>query len=77
MEHRQLTYEQMRDRLTAAGIPGEFAAMLADMDRSIAEGAENRVTGTVERMTGRPPRTFRAHAERALAERVRRAGSGA
>lgn len=47
MEHRQLTYEQMRDRLTAAGIPGEFAAMLADMDRSIAEGAENRATRSV------------------------------
>ncbi|MFD1852918.1 NAD(P)H-binding protein [Kitasatospora cinereorecta] len=77
VEHRQLTYEQMRDRLTAAGIPGEFAAMLAGMDRSIAQGAENRVTGTVERMTGRPPRTFRAHAERALAERGRRAGAEA
>ncbi|MFD4032003.1 NAD(P)H-binding protein [Streptomyces sp. NPDC058637] len=74
VEHRQLTYEQMRERLIAAGIPGAFAAMLADMDRSIAGGAENRVTGTVERMTGRPPRTFRAHAERALAERVRREG---
>ncbi|MFJ8764727.1 NmrA family NAD(P)-binding protein [Streptomyces clavifer] len=68
VEHRRLTYEQMRDRLTVAGIPGEFAAMLAGLDRSIAEGAENRVTGTVERVTGRPPRTFRAHVERAFAE---------
>lgn len=61
--HRQLTYEQMRDRLAAEGIPEEFAAMLAGMDLAIADGAENRVTGTVERMTGRPARTFRAHAE--------------
>ena len=64
--HRQLTYEQMRDRLAAEGLPEEFAAMLAGMDRAIADGAENRVTGTVERMTGRPARTFRAHAESAF-----------
>lgn len=61
--HLHLTYEQMRDRLAAEGIPGEFAAMLAGMDRAIADGAENRVTATVEHMTGRPARTFRAHVE--------------
>jgi hypothetical protein len=38
----------------------EFAAMLADMDRAIAEGSEDRVTDTVQRLTGRPPRSFRA-----------------
>ncbi|MER7668204.1 NAD(P)H-binding protein [Kitasatospora sp. NPDC096128] len=65
--HRQLTYEQMRERLTAAGIPDEFAAMLAAMDRAIADGAEDRTTDTVQRLTGRPPRSFRAHAERELA----------
>jgi uncharacterized protein YbjT (DUF2867 family) len=64
--HRQLTYEQMRDRLAAAGIPAEFAAMLAGMDRSIAQGAEDRVTATVEQVTGRPPRSFREYAEGAL-----------
>jgi uncharacterized protein YbjT (DUF2867 family) len=57
--HRRLSYEQMRDRLTAL-IPVEFAAMLADMDRAIAEGSEDRVTDTVHRLTGRPPRSFRA-----------------
>jgi uncharacterized protein YbjT (DUF2867 family) len=57
--HRRLSYEQMRDRLTAL-IPVEFAAMLADMDRAIAEGSEDRVTDTVQRLTGRPPRSFRA-----------------
>ncbi|WP_327112551.1 NAD(P)H-binding protein [Streptomyces sp. NBC_01341] len=64
--HRRLTYEQMRDRLAADGIPHEFAAMLARMDLAIAEGAEDRVTDTVQRMTGRPPITFRAHAEAAM-----------
>ncbi|MGB8406959.1 MAG: NmrA family NAD(P)-binding protein [Mycobacterium sp.] len=56
--HRQLSYEQMCGRL-AALLPQEFATMLADMDRSIAAGAENRVTDTVWRVTGRTPRTFR------------------
>lgn len=63
--HRQLTYEQMRDRLTPA-IPLEFAAMLAGMDRAIAEGSEDRTTDTVQRLTGRAPGTFRAFAEREL-----------
>ncbi|MFI0407233.1 NmrA family NAD(P)-binding protein [Actinomadura sp. 3N508] len=57
--HRRLSYERMRDRL-AAQMPLEYAAMLAGMDRAIAEGAEDRVTGTVQRITGRPPRSFRA-----------------
>ncbi|GAB1333061.1 NAD(P)H-binding protein [Streptomyces sennicomposti] len=57
--HRRLSYEQMRDRLTKQ-VPVEFAAMLAGMDRAIAGGAEDRVTDTVQRLTGRPPRTFRA-----------------
>ncbi|MFI6334089.1 NAD(P)H-binding protein [Streptomyces sp. NPDC050535] len=61
--HSQLSYEQMRDRLTA-DMPAEFAAMLAGMDRAIADGAEDRTTDTVERLTGRPPRGFRAFAER-------------
>ncbi|MFD9368499.1 NmrA family NAD(P)-binding protein [Streptomyces sp. NPDC060020] len=63
--HHPLAYEAMRDRL-AAVIPPEFAAMLAAMDRSIAEGAEDRTTDTVERLTGRPPNPFRVVAEREL-----------
>ncbi|MFD6286191.1 NmrA family NAD(P)-binding protein [Streptomyces sp. NPDC060205] len=58
--HRPLTYEQMRDHL-AASMPLEYAAMLAAMDRANAEGAEDRTTDTVHRLTGRAPRTFRAH----------------
>ncbi|MFD7781873.1 NAD(P)H-binding protein [Streptomyces nojiriensis] len=63
--HHHLTYEAMRDRL-AAVIPAEFAAMLAGMDRSIAEGAEDRTTDTVHRLTGRPPHDFRTVAVREL-----------
>ncbi|MEU1406889.1 NAD(P)H-binding protein [Streptomyces sp. NPDC005728] len=64
--HHHLTYEGMRDRL-AAVLPVEFATMLAGMDRAIADGAEDRTTDTVLRITGRPPRSFRAVAERELA----------
>ncbi|GHE03937.1 NmrA family NAD(P)-binding protein [Streptomyces alanosinicus] len=63
--HRRLTYEQLRDRL-AARMPPEFAAMLAGMDRAIAEGAEDRTTDTVRQLTGRPPHSFRAVAVREL-----------
>ena len=60
--HRCLSYGQMRDRL-AAEIPAEFVAMLAGLDRAIAEGSEDRVTNAVQRLTGRPARTFRAFLE--------------
>jgi hypothetical protein len=60
--HHRLTYDQMRDRL-AAEVPAEFAALLAGMDRAIAAGAEDRVTDTVQRLTGRAPRSFRALVE--------------
>lgn len=57
--HRRLSYEQMRDRL-ATLMPLEFAAMLAGMDDAIAKGSEDRTTDAVQRVTGRPPRSFRA-----------------
>ncbi|MFF9002189.1 NAD(P)H-binding protein [Streptomyces achromogenes] len=63
--HQPLTYERMRDRL-AERLPLEFAEMLAGMDRAIAEGAEDRTTDTVQRLTGRPPHAFREVAEREL-----------
>jgi uncharacterized protein YbjT (DUF2867 family) len=63
--HRHLTFDQLRDRW-AEEIPLEFATMLARMDRAIADGAEDRTSDTVQRLTGRTPGTFRAFAEREL-----------
>lgn len=63
--HRPLGPEQLRDRL-AASIPERFATLLADLDRAIADGAEDRTTDTVERVTGRRARGFRAFAEEEL-----------
>ncbi|MEU0103701.1 NmrA family NAD(P)-binding protein [Streptomyces sp. NPDC006267] len=65
VQHHRLSCEQMRDRLTAH-VPLEFASMLAGMDRAIAKGAEDRVTDTVQRLTGRPARGFRALLEREM-----------
>ncbi|MFI9580652.1 NAD(P)H-binding protein [Streptomyces sp. NPDC052236] len=62
VSHRPVTYEQLRDRL-ATDIPEEFAALLAGLDHAISQGAEDRVTDTVERLTGRPARSFRAYCE--------------
>ncbi|WP_016905803.1 NmrA family NAD(P)-binding protein [Streptomyces xiaopingdaonensis] len=63
--HRRVSYEELSARLTEQ-VPPEFAALLAGLDRAIAGGAEDRVTDTVLRVTGRPPRTLRAHLEDAL-----------
>ncbi|MFI9756713.1 NAD(P)H-binding protein [Streptomyces sp. NPDC051963] len=60
--HRHFTHEQLHDRL-AESMPAAFATFLVGLDRAIADGAEDRTTDTVQRITGRPPRTFRAHAE--------------
>ncbi|MFI1915343.1 NAD(P)H-binding protein [Nocardia sp. NPDC020380] len=59
VRHRTLTPPEFARHLTAHGIPADFAAVLADLDDGIRTGAEDRVTDTVERVTGRPPRSFR------------------
>ncbi|MGE7386185.1 NAD(P)H-binding protein [Streptomyces sp. NPDC004126] len=70
--HRSLSHAELRGRL-AALMPAEFATMLADMDRAVAAGAEDRVTDSVPRLTGRPATGFRAVVER---ESARAAGAG-
>ncbi|MFJ3881656.1 NAD(P)H-binding protein [Streptomyces sp. NPDC090077] len=63
--HEPLSGAELRDRL-AALMPAEFAALLAGMDRAIADGAEDRVTDSVRRLTGRPARGLRAVMRREL-----------
>jgi len=60
--HRHLTEQQLRDRL-AIIMPADFAAQLAAGDRAIAEGTQEFLTTTVERVTGHPARGFRAFVE--------------
>ena len=56
--HHRLTLQELTSRFEAIGIPAEFAQALAGMDGAIAHGAEDRVTDTVEAVTGRRPKTF-------------------
>lgn len=58
VRHRPVTTTEMVDRFSTAGVPKEFAAVLAGLDENIRHGAENRVTSTVLDITGRPARSF-------------------
>ncbi|MFF3641625.1 NAD(P)H-binding protein [Streptomyces sp. NPDC002564] len=58
VRHRAVSRTVLRDRLTATGMPVEYAEMLAGMDEAIAAGAEDRTSPAVERVTGRAPRSF-------------------
>lgn len=55
--HRPVGAPELLERLSA--LPREYAAILAALDVAIAAGAEDRVTDTVARVTGRPARDFR------------------
>ncbi|GAA3174008.1 MULTISPECIES: ergot alkaloid biosynthesis protein [Streptomyces] len=57
VRHEAVSAARMRERF-AAEVPEEFAAVLAALDARIADGAEDRVTPAVQRITGRPPRAF-------------------
>jgi hypothetical protein len=67
--HHSLSFDDLCLRLESLVPSKEYAAMLAGMDRAIADGAEDRVTDAVQRVTGRPPRSFRDLAEADLARR--------
>lgn len=58
VKHRSITTDELAQRL-AAHVPERFAVLLAGLDEAIGEGAEDRVTTTVEDVTGRKPRSFR------------------
>lgn len=55
VRHHRLSVAGLVERFERFGIPPDYARVLASMDEAIAEGAENRVTDEVERVTGRPP----------------------
>lgn len=67
VRHISISPAQLRQRLILAGIPESYAALLADLDKAIQHGAEDRVTSAVEDVTGHAPRSLadfaRAHAD--------------
>jgi uncharacterized protein YbjT (DUF2867 family) len=58
VRHRSISTAEMTE-LLARHLPREFAVLLAQLDEDIRGGAEDRVTTTVEDVTGRPARSFR------------------
>jgi uncharacterized protein YbjT (DUF2867 family) len=57
IRHRSVSTAGRAAEIAATGVPAPFAAVLAAMDDDISRGSENRVTDTVARLTGRPPRS--------------------
>lgn len=62
IRHRGVDADELARLLQDDGMPSAFAGVLAAMDLPIAAGAEDRTTGEVELVTGRPPRSFEAFA---------------
>ncbi|WP_269856806.1 NmrA family NAD(P)-binding protein [Streptomyces sp. RPT161] len=58
IRHRSVSTRDLATRIAAAGVPAEFAAVLAALDEDIRHGAEDRVSPAVQAVIGRPPRSF-------------------
>jgi uncharacterized protein YbjT (DUF2867 family) len=67
VRHRSVSTGEMTERI-ASVLPKEFAAILAALDEDIRGGAEDRVTTTVEDVTGRPARSFHDFVRRTSSE---------
>ncbi|XXX78260.1 NmrA family NAD(P)-binding protein [Sorangium sp. So ce134] len=59
IRHVRAGEDAARAHLVKAGVPASYAAFLVRLDLAIRDGAEDRVTDTVRRVTGRAPRAFR------------------
>lgn len=62
IRHVHATPEEATRRHQASGMPEAYARFLTLLDTLIRDGAEDRVTDTVLRVTGRPPRDFESFA---------------
>lgn len=67
VRHRSIAIDEYASRINAFGVPADFAAVLAELDGDISRGAEDRVTGSVEQITGTPARSFGAFVDEELA----------
>ncbi|MDP5220560.1 ergot alkaloid biosynthesis protein [Ruegeria sp. 2205SS24-7] len=55
ISHNRLTIDGLAERHQGLGLPEEYARSLAAMDGAIAAGSEDRVTGNVQKLTGKVP----------------------
>lgn len=56
--HVKLTDEERVQKLLSLGLPQHLAGFLVSLERTAADGMEERMNDVVEQVTGRPPRTF-------------------
>ncbi|KAJ7215192.1 hypothetical protein C8J57DRAFT_1096375 [Mycena rebaudengoi] len=61
--HVRMTEEETVARYIGVGMPEVFAKFMTRLEASTAAGAEDTTDDAVERITGRPPKTFAAWAE--------------
>lgn len=60
--HQRVDRDTVREHMERSGIPPAAAEVLASLEADLRDGGEDRVTDTVERVTGRVPRSFEAWA---------------
>ncbi|OSX68124.1 hypothetical protein POSPLADRAFT_1043265 [Postia placenta MAD-698-R-SB12] len=65
--HVNLIGEQRIQRLMRVGLPKHYAKFITSLEVSAGNGDENKMNDAVERVTGRPPRTFDALAQQCKA----------
>ncbi|KAL1742140.1 hypothetical protein HDZ31DRAFT_43884 [Schizophyllum fasciatum] len=61
--HVKLSQADMEKKFIEMGVPEDYAPILAGMDVAISKGSEERLSDAVERVTGRPPKSFRTFAQ--------------
>ena len=62
--HLDLDREDWIAGAIATGVPAEYSAVLRPLTETVASGNGSRPNGTVEQVTGTPPRTFRDFARK-------------
>ncbi|MDN9011707.1 ergot alkaloid biosynthesis protein [Brevibacillus laterosporus] len=58
IKHVNIHKSTLQEKLAKAGLSMDYARFMADLDENIGNGAEKLVTDTVERVTGRKPRSM-------------------
>jgi uncharacterized protein YbjT (DUF2867 family) len=76
---RSIRYQHIDDALftqsmTDAGLPGDYAQFLTLLFGFVRQGAASQVTDSIQRITGRAPRTLEAYAQRNAARLGSHAG---
>lgn len=66
VRHLRLDPADLTARFGAQGLTPDYADTLTSLDRAIATGAEDRITACVEQVSGQPPTSFRAFANRVV-----------